>query len=211
VPSAKPGTQRSAVASAAQRGNQAALRVEPADVDVAKMKVMDGDVASHRKPLPLRGAHHVHAFAVDSRQMCTCTPVVRTSARIEASAIVSAAGGIEGKAEARRNFAFVRDAALREMRVLRPQPHAVAERRRVLHRAKQHAGVDQRRLGLRERDTAGFGELAHLGELDALERTRQRSDRIDVRLVERRARCFSICTSPARRAADRCRAGTRGS
>ena len=87
--------------------------------------------------------------------------------------------------EARRDLAVVRNAATREKSVLRTQPHAVSERRRVLHRPQQHAGVRQRRLGLRERDASGLGQLAHLGELLTLEAHGQRAHRIHVRLIER--------------------------
>ena len=59
------------------------------------------------------------------------------------------------------------------------QPDAVAEGRRVLHRAQQHLRVDERRVGLRERDAAGLGELAHFGERRALRArpSARRSDR----------------------------------
>ena len=46
----EPGAQRRAIARAAQRRDQPALRVEPADVDVAEMQVVDADVAGHRQP-----------------------------------------------------------------------------------------------------------------------------------------------------------------
>ena len=146
---------------------------------------MDGDVAGHCKPLPLRCAHHLDAFG--RRQPADVHLHAGAASEREDR---RQRDGLRGRrnrwqAEARRNFTFMRDAAPAEIRILRPQPYAVAERRRVLHRTKEHAGVDERRLGLREGDTAGLGELAHLGELDALERTRQRSNRIDVRLVER--------------------------
>ena len=60
----------------------------------------------------------------------------------------------------------------------------MAERARVLHRAQQHLRVGERVVGLRERDAARFGELAHLGQLLAGQALRQRADRIDVGLVE---------------------------
>ena len=79
----------------------------------------------------------------------------------------------------------VRDAALRELRILRPEPDAMAESPRILHRAQQDAGIGQWCFRLRESDASGFGELAHFSNLEALQADRQRSDRIDVRLVER--------------------------
>ena len=181
----KAGPQRRAVAGSAQRRNQTALRVEPADVDVAKMQVVRGDVARHGQPLLLRGAHHRHALGG------------REPAQMHAHA-----GGADQRedrrqrdrlrgrryrrqAEPRRDLAVVRDASLGEMRILRAQPDAMPERRRVLHGAKQHAGVGERHLGLRERDAPRLGELAHLRELHALEADRQRADRVDVRVVER--------------------------
>ena len=53
--------QRGAVARAAQRRHQMAVRVEPSDVDVAQMHVMDGDIASDRETCLLRRAHSRHA------------------------------------------------------------------------------------------------------------------------------------------------------
>jgi hypothetical protein len=87
-------------------------------------------------------------------------------------------------AQTRGDFTVVRDATARQMRVLRPQPHAVAERSRILHRAKQHLRIGKRRVGMRERDAAGLGELAHFGERFAAKPQRQRTDRIHMRLVD---------------------------
>jgi hypothetical protein len=69
------------------------------------------------------------------------------------------------QSEACCDLPVVCDPAAREMRFLRPQPNAMAEGGRILHRPEQHLGVGERRLGLRERDAAGFGELAHLGQV----------------------------------------------
>ena len=101
------------------------------------------------------------------------------------------------QAEPRRDLAVVRDAAAAEVRILRPQPDAIAEGRRVLHRAQQHLRVDERRVGLRERDAAGLGELAHLGQRVALRaaRSARRPDRRAPGSSER-ARCLSISTRP---------------
>ena len=165
----EPGAQRRAVARAAQRRHEVALRIEPADVDVAQMQVMHGDVAGDRQPVLLRGAHHRDAVGASTGGTGARARRSRGRARRSSPARSSRPTvGIAGEAEARRDFAVVRDAAAREMRVLRPQPDAVAERRRILHRAQQHLRVGQRRVGLRERDAAGLGELAHLGQLRAL-------------------------------------------
>ncbi len=88
------------------------------------------------------------------------------------------------QAEARRDLAVVRDAAEREMVILRAQPDAVAERSGVLQCAQQHQRIVQRHVRLRERDAAGFGELAHLGQRRAGETDGERADRIDVRLAD---------------------------
>ena len=89
-----------------------------------------------------------------------------------------------GQAEPRRHFAIVRDAATAQVRIVGTQPDAIPERRRVLHRAQQHLGVDQRHVGMRERDAPRLGEFAHLGQRLALQLHGERTDWIDVRLVE---------------------------
>src|SRR5207244_2373893 len=78
-------------------------------------------------------------------------------------------GGNRRQAKTRCDFAVVRDAALGEMRILRPQPYAMPERRRVLHRTEEQLRVDQRYVGMRKGDASGFGELAHFGERRAAE------------------------------------------
>ncbi len=78
----------------------------------------------------------------------------------------------------------MRHTVSRQRRILRAQPHAEAERRGVLQPAQQHVIVADDGIGLRERHAAGVDELGHLGELHALERLRQRADRVNVRLVE---------------------------
>ena len=92
--------------------------------------------------------------------------------------------GDRGQAEPRGNFAVVCDTATPEMRILRAQPHAMPERRRVLHRPEQHLRILERRVGVRERDTSGFGQLAHLRERLAFETERQRANRIHVGLID---------------------------
>ena len=128
--------QRRAIAGAAQRRHEAALRVEPADVDVAQMQMMHGDVAGHRQLVLLRGAHH--RDAIGGRQpgkMHARTGLAderedrRQRDRLRGS-------GNRGQPETRRHLAVVRDAAAGEMRILRTQPYAVPERRGVLQRAK---------------------------------------------------------------------------
>jgi hypothetical protein len=111
-PVREPGAQRRAVARAAQRRYQAALRIEPADVDVAEVQVMHGDIAGQRHSIRFRGAHHRDAFRGRQPAEWTRTPVWRTSARIDRERDRLRRGGNRGQAEARRNLAVVRDAVL---------------------------------------------------------------------------------------------------
>jgi hypothetical protein len=150
-----------------------------------KVQMMNGDVARQRQTFLLRGPHHRDALGggKPADVQANAGAAHQRENRRERDGLGRRRNGRQ--AEPRCHFAFVRDAAFREIRVLRPQPHAVTERGRVLHRAKQHAGVDQRRFGLGERDTACLRELAHFGELDPFETDSQRADRIDMRLVER--------------------------
>src|SRR5690606_41541686 len=62
------------------------------------------------------------------------------------------------------------------------QPDGEAVGARVLHRAHQDLRVEHRRLRLRKADAAGFGQLAHLGDLLAAQPDGQRTDRKSTRL-----------------------------
>ena len=84
-----------------------------------------------------------------------------------------------GKAEPRGELALVRDAVLREPRVLRPQPHGEAESGGVLQRAPEDLRIGKRSVRLRERDAARLGELRHLGEPLAFELHGERAERVD--------------------------------
>ncbi len=161
-----------------------AMRVEPADVDVAQVHVMDRDVAGDRQARLFRRPHardsvvrrqprqmHVHAGRAHQLED-----------GLERDGL--GAGRDRRQAQPRRHFAVVRDAAPGKMHILRPQPHAIAKGRRVLQRAQQHLRVGERRVRLRERDAAGLRELAHFGDRFALQTDGQRADGIDVRLIE---------------------------
>ena len=124
--------------------------------------------------------------AVESRQRWTRTPVWRTSARIDASAIVSAAAGIAGQAETRRNLAVVRDAVLAEMRVFaRAARRGDRKSRRTASRAAA-LRYPSPALSACEKAThpasasSPISVSSTAGEPDG-----QRADRMDVRLVER--------------------------
>ena len=212
VPSASPARSAARSRVLAQRRHEVALRVEPADVDVAQMQVMHGDVAGYGKTVFFAARTIATPSAVERRHRWTRTPVSRTSAKIVASAIVSADDGIAARPSRVATSPSCATPPSREMRILRPQPHAVAERRRILHRPQQHLRVGERRFGLREGDAAGLRELAHLGQLLAFQSDRQRADRIHVRLVER-ARAMLQHFDEARLVERRIgvRAGTRGS
>ena len=185
MPSASPARSAARSRVLAQRRYQPALRVEPADVDVAQVQMMDGDIAGHGQAVALGCPHHGHALG--GREPAEMHVHAGAADEREDRRERDGLGRRRNRrqAQARGDFAVVRDAAPGEIGVLRAQPHAVAEGRGVLHRAQQHARVRQRRLRLRERDATRLGKLAHLGELDALEADGQRADREDVRLVER--------------------------
>ena len=113
-----------------------AMRVEPADVDVAQMHVMDRDVAGDRQARLLRRAHAGHAVVRrQSRQVHVhAGRPHQLEDRVERDRLGE--GGNRRQAETRRDLAIVRDAASRKVDVLRPQPDAVAECRGVLQRAQ---------------------------------------------------------------------------
>ena len=78
----------------------------------------------------------------------------------------------------------MRHTAAREKRVLRSQPDGEAETARVLHRTRHDLGIDQRLIGLRKPDAASLGQLGHLGQHFALQTHRERTQRIEMRLIE---------------------------
>ena len=100
---------------------------------------------------------------------CTRTPVSRASARIVASAIVSASAGMPARP---RRVATSPSCATPP----RPRCGSAARSHRRWPKvaayciARQSScGVDQRHVGLREGDAARLGELAHLGQRGALQ------------------------------------------
>ena len=145
-----------------------------------------GDVARDRQALALRRAHERHALRATTAG--TGARARRSRARARGS---STARSSRRSAECRRGRGASRSRRRARRRrapmcgSLRPQPQRIAERRRVLHRAQQQLRVDERNVGLRERDASCFGELGHLGQRLPCKPDRQRADRIDVRLVER--------------------------
>ena len=162
------------------------LRIEPADVDVAQVQVMHGDVAGDRQALALRGPHHRHAFGGREPAQVDATPVSRTSARIVASAMVSAARGNRRQAEARRDLAVVRDAAAREMRVLRRAARRGDRTSRAYCIARSSTRVSASGASACENATHPASASSPISVSSTPARPHgQRADRIDVRLVER--------------------------
>ena len=156
VPSARPA--RSAARSRVPRsgGIEPRLGVEPADVDVATGAggaTATSHVTASPRASPRAPSRRLPPSTAGSTW--TRTPVSRTSARIVASAIVSAHAGTAGEAEPRRDLAVVRDAAARE--VARPAAAARRDGRtspRTASRAQQHRVSASGMSRLRERDAA---------------------------------------------------------
>ena len=211
VPSASPATQRVAVARAAQRRHETALRVELADVDVAQVKVVHGDVARDRQAFLFGGTHEATPSALDRRARCTRAPVLaherddRRAARSFPPPPESAA--IPGVSRPRRRAR--RRLRARSASCGRSQT-VIAERRRVLHRAKQHLRVRERRVPLREARCTPLRRARPSRSGSRPQTYGERADRMDMRLVERaRAVLQHLDEARARQAADRYRAGTR--
>ena len=117
--------QRVAVARAAQRRHEAALRVEPADVDVAQVQVVDGDVAGDRRGRRASRRAPSRRLRASTVARCARGRRFRAPARRSSPARSSPPqAGIAAQAEPRRDLAVVRDAAAREIGVLRTQPDA---------------------------------------------------------------------------------------
>src|SRR3954470_2202208 len=156
--------ERIAVALAAKRRLEPALRVEVADVEVAKVDVMDTYVARHGQTFGLRAAHklkragagettQMHARSGGAHQLKDRSERHRLGERRNA-----------WQAEASRDLAVMRHAALGEPHILSPQPDRIAEGGGVLQRAPQDLRIGERRVRLRESNAAGVKELSHFRE-----------------------------------------------
>ena len=148
--------------------------------------MMDADVASHRQSFRLRGTHHGHALGGRQPARGARARRCRGPARISSPARSFPRRG-ESPASPRRVATSPSCATppLREMRFLRAQPDAVAERRRVLHRAQQHP-VSVSGASACENATHPASASSPISVSSSpCEADRQRADRIDVRLVER--------------------------
>ena len=78
----------------------------------------------------------------------------------------------------------VRHPAPRQIRILRLQPDRETEAAGILHGPRQHLGVYQGFVGLRKPDATRLGQLSHLGQYLALETDRQRTQWIQVGLIQ---------------------------
>ena len=117
--------------------------------------------------------------------------------KILASAIVSAATGMPGRPRRVATSPSCATPSCASVVILRPQPDAVSERTRVLHRAQQHQRIVERHVGLRK------GDAARLRRARPSRSTSSPSDRSSarppgkrVRAWISRARCLSISTRP---------------
>ena len=179
------GAKCRAVARGAKRRNEPRVRREPADVDVGQVEVMNRDVARDRQALALGGANQRHALR--ARQAAQVNPDAGLADERQDGRQRDRLGEARdaGEPQAGGDLAVMRDSGTADVRIVGTQPEPVAEGRRVLHRAPHEVGVDERDVGLRERDAARLAELAHLGERRARKPHGERADGIDVRLVER--------------------------
>ena len=187
MPSARPARSASRSRVPRSGGTGAHCAIEPADVDVAQVQVMDGDVAGDRQALLLRGAHHRDAFRR------------REPAQVDAHAGLAHQRQDRRQrdrlrdrrdrrqAEARRHLAVVRDAAAR--RGARPAAAATRDGRRsprTASRAAARCVSASGDVGLRERDAARLARARPSRSASSpCEPRRSARRRIHVRLVER--------------------------
>ncbi len=135
--------------------------------------------------------------ADEMRHRCTRAPVARISSKIVCRAMVSAITGTPDKPRRDATGPLCAMPPRARCGILRPQPDRVAEGLRILQRAQQHGGVDDRLLGLRKADAAGLGQLRHLGQRLPFQADRQ-ARRADTHAPgsASAARCLSISTRP---------------
>ena len=186
TPSARPRDKRFAVALAAQRRLEAAVRVEVAEVHVAQVHVVDRRRRSSPAGLrPSRAASARPRRRVDSRHTCTRAPVARTSSRRVPSAIVSANDGMPGRP---RRVATSPSCATPPFasHTSSARSHTGKPKVAAYCSARHSTCVSASGAFACENATQpGVGELAHLGERLPSSFYGQRADRIDARARQR--------------------------
>ena len=133
----KTGAKRGSIAGAAERRHDVGLGIEPADVDVAQVQMMNRDVARDRQPFPLRRPHHGDTFGRRQSTQMDIDARLPDQCKDRRERDRFGGNGNGRQSETRRDLAIVSDAALGEIWILRSEPDTVSERRGVLHRAKQ--------------------------------------------------------------------------
>ena len=158
-----------------------AVGVEVGGIHFRQMDVMNADVTRQRQAVVFGTPHHLDAG--------TAGQAGQVNARAGFPHQQQDGGQRDGfrrhryrrESQPRGDNTVVRDTLARQMGVLRTQPDRQLESLGVFHRAQQHLRVDQRRVGLAERDAAGLGELGHFGDALALQFLGQRADRVHAR------------------------------
>ena len=178
------GTQRVAVALAAQRRRQIAVWIEITDVHLRQMRVMNADVTGHGQAAGAGVTHHRHAFSRGQPRNMDARAGFASHDQDGRQRNRFRGDRNRWQAETCRDFAVVGDAVFGQRRILRAQPDRKIESRGVLQCVHQHLGVGERRFGLRERDAAGIVQFRHFGQVCTLQRDSQRSHRVHMRLVE---------------------------
>src|SRR5688500_8793767 len=108
------------------------MGIEVAEIHVAEMHMMNADIAAYRQAFLLRPAHELNAAGAG--KTTNVNSRTRGSHELQNGRERDGLGERRnaGQAKARRDFAVVRYAALRQPGVLGAQPHRVAEGGRVL-------------------------------------------------------------------------------
>ena len=179
----KSGAQRVSVAHLPQRWRQSHGGVEVADVDVGQMELVDADVAGDRQALGLGAPHQFHARR--AAQAADVHPSAGVAHQFEQGVERDGFGNHRHAAQTHAGGQGpLGGHAAAQVAVLSAQPGGVAKGRGVLQRAVQHQCVVQRDLSVREADAAGLRQFGHLGQHLAGQPPCERSQRIQVRLVE---------------------------
>src|SRR5213596_209755 len=98
------------------------------------MRMMNAHIASHLQPLALCDSHHLYAFGARHSAEVNARACFASEQKDGRQGHCLSTNGNRRETEARCDLAVMRDAAARERRILRPQPHREIKSSGVLQR-----------------------------------------------------------------------------
>ena len=156
--------QRLAVGFGTQWRRETGVAVEIADILVAQMQMMAGDVAGDGKSFPAGRADQGNAGGRGNAPEMQANTGVARQLQEGGDGDCFGADRNPGQSEAGGGFSVMRDAAARQIMILRLQMKRQIEAGGIQHGAQQGLRIGQRPLRLGESDAAGLFQNRELGQ-----------------------------------------------